>query len=104
MGWSVNCYELWRGIGLLLAMVFAVLIASWFSCFWWDEPDWDHDETMLTPVLIDNGNGTITQTYVPTFAKSPVEEARDTKLKSSSKTTIIVICVVAVLLGAARGT
>ena len=99
----MNWWEIWRGIGLALAVVLAVGVASWFSDFWWDEPDWDHDETMLTPVLVDNGDGTITQTYVSTFSRSPVEEERDAKLKSSSKNVLIVISVVAVLLGAARG-
>jgi len=95
--------ELTRWIGLLIALAVGIFLANAFTDFWWDEPDYGHDETMLTPVLVDNGDGTITQTYAPTFGKSPVEKARNAKLKSQSRTVLIAVVVLAVLVGAARG-
>lgn len=36
-------YELTRWIGLLVALVVGIMVANWFTDFWWDDPDYAHD-------------------------------------------------------------
>jgi len=89
-------YNMVKGIGIVLTVIFVIVLCSFFADFYWDPPAPVVDTTQMMQVMVDNPDGTVTLTAAPVFSSGP--DARTTRMKSETKNWLIIGAVVLAFL------